>query len=240
MNCIVCGNNRIIGTKCSKCGFDFTKEEMAFIFQFNDKELPFFKTASDSKNKVVNRRYSNQMTYSQYISELEKLCKNFTIADFDIQMFIRRNRLDTHYGITVNDVKKDIKTLVGPICEKANIETKTLERYSNLRQKYGRLDYVARTNIVETKPSGTYEEYKEFLSLEKKIADLLANSNKTRVLTMGEYFIRLEKLFKHYGTIPSDRVLYEFINDCVTSNGPRKTIEEVKEDLVKVILGTWK
>ena len=57
---------------------------------------------------------------------------------------------------------------------------------------------------------------------------------------MGEYFMRLEKLFKHYETIPSDKVLYEFINDCVTNNGPRKTIAEVKDDLVKVILGTWK
>lgn len=226
MNCIVCGSNRTVGSKCQKCGFDFTKEEMFFVFKFDDKEHTFFRGTLDSKNNGVDCCYSNRMTYSQYISELKKLCTTLNSADFDIPMFIHRNRLDFLYGITVADVKKDIKTIIEPICKKYNIEIKTWERYSYLHQKYGCcLDY---------------EEFKEFLCLEKKMTDLLTNGIEPHVTKTKEYFIRLEKLFKYCGTIPSDKVLHEFINDCVACNGPQKTIEEVKEDLVTVILGAYK
>ena len=75
-------------------------------------------------NRIVNSRVMNNQakkpdrkmvkSYEQYMRLLETEISNKVpslLSDFQLRMFIRKNQLDKDWGITLQDVKKDIQSL---------------------------------------------------------------------------------------------------------------------------------
>lgn len=75
-------------------------------------------------NRIVNSRVMNNQakkpdrkmvkSYAQYMRLLETEISNKVpslLSDFQLRMFIRKNQLDKDWGITLQDVKKDIQSL---------------------------------------------------------------------------------------------------------------------------------
>ena len=118
------------------------------------------------------------------------------------------------------------------------------QRYKKLLNKYsGNLTNTDRIYLTRNKP----KEYLEFLQLNNYFMALSADdivtfeNGKAPLTNLTEaYFLKLEGLYRKFSNIPADSELEKFIVECSRTYAIDKTLEEVKKDIIKVILGTWK